>query len=271
MDEEEAPLVACGHAATIAFTGMGLRRRRERTEESGTERPFFFLHLMKTAGTTFVRQVQEIFGVDHVYPHALEAHRSGGIQPYSRVESLLGLSPEERAPIRVYAGHFPFAAYEMFGIDAVTMTILRDPVDRTVSMLKHCKRDIEQFRHLDLDEIYDRRFVRVAFVDNFQAKQFAFTPEDAPESCLDKLVVDEDRLELAKANLDSVDVVGVTEQFDVFLDRMHRRFGWQFTDLGNRNVSREQWDVSPALRARIAEDNRLDIEFYEHARGLVER
>jgi hypothetical protein len=224
---------------------------------------------MKTAGTTFVRQIQEIFGVDHVYPHALDAHRSGGVQPYSRVESLLGLTPEERAPIRVYAGHFPFAAYEMFGIDAVTVTMLRDPVDRTVSMLKHCKRDIDMYLDLDLDEIYEDHFARIAFLDNFQAKQFAFTPGDEPKSCLDELAVDEDRLRIAIANLDSVDVVGVTEHFDVFLDQMHRRFGWSFTDLGNRNVSRERWDVSPELRARIAQDNRFDIEIYEHAKGLI--
>jgi hypothetical protein len=223
---------------------------------------------MKTAGTTFVRQLQEHFGVDHVYPLALDAHRSGDVRPYSRVDSLLALSLEQRSQMRAYAGHFPFVAYELLGIEAVTLTILRDPVDRTVSMLKHCKREMHGLRDLELEEIYERDLVRAAFVDNFQTKQFAFTREDAPESCLTALEIDHDRLRIAMSNLDSVDVVGTTERFDAFLNEIRRRFGWRAAELGNRNVSRERWDVSTAFRDRIAHDNRLDIAFYEHAKEL---
>lgn len=249
----------------------GSRRRRspqaEAEAESTAETPFFFVHVMKTAGTTFVLQLQQLFGMEHVYPLGLDAHRNGDVRPYSRVEVLLGLSAEERAKIRVYAGHFPFVAYEQLGVPATTMTILREPVARTVSMLKHCKREMDVYRDLELEEIYERPLVRLGFVDNFQTKQFAFTRADAPESCLDPLEIDEDRLRLAVANLDSVDVVGTTERYAEFLEELRRRFGWDIAELGNRNVSREQWDVSPEFRDRIAHDNRFDVAFYEHAQA----
>jgi hypothetical protein len=72
-------------------------------------------------------------------------------------------------------------------------------------------------------------------------------------------------LELAKERLATVDVVGVQERFEDFCDELERRFGW---DLGppmfaNRT---EQIDVDDGFRARIAEDNAMDIELYEFAR-----
>lgn len=234
--------------------------------ENGDERPFFFVHVMKTAGTTFVHQIQQKFGIDHVYPFAFDALRRADVSSYSKVESLLALSPEQRAQIRVYAGHLPFVACELLDVDAITLTILREPVERTVSMLKHCKREMKDYRDLGLDEIYENTRVREWFIDNFQTKQFAFTRADAPGSCLTPLAIDAARLQIAKTNIDSVDVVGTTDHLDVFLEELRVRYGWSFGALENRNVSREKWDVSPALRARIAEDNRFDIAFYEHAR-----
>jgi hypothetical protein len=221
---------------------------------------------MKTAGTSFVAQIQQNFGIDHIYPSAHHVPEKGVAQPYVRVDALVNLSAAERAQTHVYAGHFPFVAYELLGVDAVTLTILREPVERTVSMLKHCKREIKAFSEMDLDEIYERGLVRAAFVDNFQTKQFAFTRADAPPSSLAALAIDDDRLRLAISNLDSVDVVGATERYDVFLARMRGRYGWTFTETPKRNVSKEPWDASPELRSRIAKDNRFDIAFYEHAK-----
>ena len=52
------------------------------------------------------------------------------------VPHLVGISDERKARTRVYTGHFPYIATELLDVDTVTMTILRDPVDRVVSHLR---------------------------------------------------------------------------------------------------------------------------------------
>lgn len=55
--------------------------------------------------------------------------------------SYLAVLPDERRRrIRVYTGHFPYAAREILGGDIVTVTILRDPVKRTISLLRQFRR-----------------------------------------------------------------------------------------------------------------------------------
>jgi Sulfotransferase family len=239
---------------------------------SEVEGTFFFLHIMKTAGTTFALHLHEIFGSDHVYPHGVESQAKSDIRTnYFNANALMSLSEEQRAEIRMYAGHFPYAIYEMLGIDAVTITILRDPVDRCVSMLKHCKRGIKAYLGQSLEEIYESRFVHDAFIDNFQTKQFALTRDDTPVSCIRVLPIDENRFRHAISNLESTDFIGLTEYFGDFCDELHQRFGWQFSDIRKQNVSREPWGISPGLARRIADDNGFDLAFYEHARKLVGR
>ena len=58
-----------------------------------------------------------------------------------------------------------------------------------------------------------------SFIKNHQAKLFAFTADDDPSRTWTSLDVDARRLELAKANLETVDVVGIQDRFDEFLGR----------------------------------------------------
>ena len=50
-------------------------------------------------------------------------------------------------PIRVFTGTF-LCRLEMLGMELTTITIVRDPVERTISYLRHCKRHHDQHRDL---------------------------------------------------------------------------------------------------------------------------
>jgi hypothetical protein len=229
---------------------------------------FFFVKIMKTGGGTFLQHILANFERDEVYPY----------QPLDRdmnlanfvIDYLTGLSPERRARIRVYTGHFPFVAAQLMGMELLTITILRDPVERTISYLKHCKRYHEQHRSLSLEEIYEDPFFYSTLIRDHQAKLFAMTPDDQPQSYLDIIDVDDRRLEIAKANLERVDVLGIRERFPELLEEMERRYGWRFDGVRDRHVSGGR-EVSSSFRRRIAEDNAADLAFYEHARALYER
>jgi serine O-acetyltransferase len=84
--------------------------------------------------------------------------------------------------------------------------------------------------------------------------------------------VDDARFEIAKRNLETVDVVGLSEQYDEFIEELRTRFGWWPRGLNTQkkaNRSREAWTESASLRERIAADNAFDMEFYEYARQLL--
>jgi hypothetical protein len=79
-------------------------------------------------------------------------------------------------------------------------------------------------------------------------------------------------LAIAKANLDRVDVVGLTEEYPAFVRAVHDRFGWEVRPVSDLNVSDAGHDdISLAFRRRITADNAADMEFYEHARSLAGR
>ncbi len=263
---------------------------------------------MNTAGTSLAFQLQQQFQPHEMYPSkgfdSLDADRAG----YVSMSRLLSVSPERRAAIRIYTGHFPFVAAELLDEDLTTLTMLRDPVDRTFSVLKHLKRRAKRYHDHRLEEIYDDPFVFVHFIENHQTRMFAITADDKPEAFGGTMsywataallglgnpnddpetqdpadreraiasakasAVDERRYEVAKQHLAKVDVIGFTEQYNEFIDELRRRFGWWPSGLDTQskaNISPENWEEPATLRARIAGDNAYDIEFYEYAKQLV--
>jgi hypothetical protein len=73
-------------------------------------------------------------------------------------------------------------------------------------------------------------------------------------------------------NLAQVDVVGLNERFDEFVETLRARFGWWPAGMAGdarANVSSESWAAGPDLRARIARDNAFDVELYAYAKELA--
>lgn len=238
------------------------------TGEEDVQR-FFFVHVMKTGGTSLLHQFHQNFAPEEVYPNReLDMDPERFLQ-HLRVDYLLSLSEARRRTIRVYLGHFPYVACELLRLDLVKLSLLREPVDRTVSLLQQLKRNGPKHKDSTLEQIYDHPNVFSRLTANHQTKVFATRADDDLVDYNNMIVVDADRLALAKRNLAQIDVLGLTEQYDEFLDELQSRFGWQF----NRNVRANEnvgvADASPALRRRIAEDNEFDLELYEYARELV--
>ncbi|MCU1350988.1 MAG: hypothetical protein JWM05_197 [Acidimicrobiales bacterium] len=243
----------------------------------GADGRFFFLHMMKTGGTTFISQIQANFAPEEVYPPA-DLEPAKRLAAYVFVEPLRTLSPERLAAVRLFCGHYPFFATTLVG-PVTTLTMLRDPVDRTISHLRHIKRGpvvsgvspTQRYRDMSLAEIYDDPDRYNGFIHNFQAKLFAVGPDDGFSDLRHVLDVDAGRLSIAKENLEQIDVLGLSERHGDFVAEVRRRFGWAVDDIANQQVSTEEWEVSPELRARIQEDNVADMELYSHAVALCDR
>lgn len=221
---------------------------------------YFFIHIMKTGGATFRRQIEGNFAPGEVYPD--DTLDGDLLEANLDVAYLLGLPPERTNVIRVYTGHFPYFVAELVSPALATLTIIRDPVERTISHLKQWRK--RRYPDLTLEQAYEGEWANEILMRNFQVKQFAMTAHDHPNSALNPIELDEDRMALARENLAQVDVIGLQERYEEFMVAVHARFGWESRPIGNWHVS-EPTDVSAALIARISEDNAWDLDFYDYA------
>lgn len=230
---------------------------------------FFFVHLQKTAGTTLLIRLGEQFGASAIYPDDSDGDKFG-VMPQMNVDHLVARWPDRRDEVRVVTGHFPLCTAELLGDRFTTFTVLREPVERTLSYLRHHRKLTPEDRHRSLEEIYEDplRFERL--VHNHMVKMFALTTTEMTAWVMTPVEFTRAHLDRAKRQLETVDVVGLQEDFETFCGELERRFGW---DLGPPVVANDtpHEDVSDAFRERIATDNALDVELYAYACQLVER
>lgn len=86
-----------------------------------------FWHIPKTAGTSLAGMIRRAYPADECIP----AHTA---------RELAAMRPEQVSRYRCYTGHF-FSLLELLaGRSLPTVTILRDPVQQTLSLLRHCQR-----------------------------------------------------------------------------------------------------------------------------------
>jgi hypothetical protein len=231
---------------------------------------FFFVHVMRTGGTTLEQQLRRGFPRAEVFPDPDLDFPEGDVMHHLEVSYLLGLAPERLDAIRLFYGHFPYVVTEMLGIDLVTFTVLRDPVERTISLLRVMREQREAWRDLTLEQIYDDANMFPRLIHNHQTKMYSIIGADRPQSYRDEITVDAARLEVAKRNLARVDLIGLTERYHDFVETLRLRFGWPLNEQARMNAAGGPPAESGDLRRRIAADNAIDLEFYAFARELVE-
>lgn len=226
-----------------------------------TDRPFFFVHIMKTAGMTFNAHIANNFARAEIYPGEDD---TTGVD-YWVVDNLRAATATPRPEIRMWHGHFPFFVTE-FVPEALTLAVLRDPVARTVSLLNQQV----NLNHPDstIEELYDDPLVNQRMVHEHQTKMFAMSDSDGINAWTQPFEVDDAAFELAKQRVAGVDLLGFQEEFEVFLATLHERWNWRIDALDDRNTAGGEVAVSSAFRARIVADNPYDMALYEFARGL---
>jgi Sulfotransferase family len=222
---------------------------------------YFFVHLQKTAGTSFSRQMKDSFGRPAIYPSDADG------DPFARVidvDHLLGRWQARRDEIRVVTGHFPLCTAQLLDAPFVTFTILRDPVDRTLSYLRHHRKVTESDRDLSLEEVYEDPGRFNGLIHNHMVKMFSLTTDEMTNGALTVIDFTSERLERAMRNLEAIDLFGLQKHFAQFCAEANRRFDWNLGPPLHMNRT-EATDVPAALVDRIVRDNAMDLELYEFA------
>jgi hypothetical protein len=229
---------------------------------------YFFMHIPKTAGMTLYHRLVRCHG-KKLYP--LPQDR-GRLDAAADIDHLRRCFATHRCQIRVVVGHFPLCIDEVLGVPLTTFTLLRNPVDRTLSLLRQHKQQGQGFHYSSLEDVYANPVLLYGLIRNFMVKCLTATVDEIERGVMTMVQDDEGRLERAKHVLEHrIELFGLQEDFDTFCDELSSRFGW---DLGDGTLLANQtsaMDVSDELKERIAHDSALDMELYDFARDLLER
>jgi Sulfotransferase family len=239
-----------------------------RPAEAGRQR-FFVAHMQKTAGTSLRERLRATFPDEQIYPNASDG-------PDPRVAAISVAHLRERwavrgGQVRLLTGHFPVRTAELLGATFVTMTVLRHPVERTLSFLRHQaeRRQRGATEDTPLVAIYEDPFRVEHMIRNHMVRMLSLAPEEMLEhdGVLTRVAYTKERLQRAKEALAGLDVFGLQESFEAFCDELSAHYGLELGEPVRSNTT-ERAEVPDGLAERIAEDNALDMELYEFACAL---
>lgn len=240
-----------------------------------------YVHIPKAAGTT-LRWV-----MDRNYPQDVIWKIKSDI--VGDQEKLGKLEDEEKRKIRVVFGHYCYGLHKALakGQKFKYVTILRDPVQRVISLYAYAKFGTkahylwEPAQKMGLGEFVESGVALVT--DNAQVRQLCgvdhFTMTGGKEGERkqkpydDMLIpfgkVTREHLEMAKANLAKFACVGVSEEFDKFLACMQQKFGWRVGYYENKNVTGRKPEVDHQTLDIVRRYCILDYELYEFGRKIA--
>ena len=134
-------------------------------------RRYFIVHLQKTAGTTLRDRFRCELAESAIYPNATDG-RDKRLSVIS-LSHLLERWSVRRDEIRLVAGHFPLSTVELLDAPFVTLSVLRPPVERTLSYLRHQRKINRADRECTLEEIYDDPFRFNGLIRNHMTRMFS--------------------------------------------------------------------------------------------------
>jgi hypothetical protein len=222
------------------------------------DRCLIFLHIPKTAGQSLH------FVALRTYPEDQKIHLNILDKPVDEQMSRIPL--QERSRAALLWGHVPYGIHEYIPRRCDYITILREPVDRVISVYKHILKSRTHVLHdhvvnqgIGLEEYVlsdvDEGQTRNSQVRQLSGRQFG--------------MIDHAALEQAKQNLRGFAVVGLTERFEETVILLRRALGLRFRFYVTRNVS-PSVEVSARAIDLIRERNQLDVELYAFAQDLFD-
>ena len=225
-----------------------------------------FLHVPKTAGSSFTRCLSRIYGARYLKANWFTFRGENFQEDLERYHQL---DPARRAALVMVTGHAPLVT-GIEEIDALpTVTFLRDPVERTKSLCQHVSEGksprFYSAKDFDLDAFLDHL---PASVNSQTRHLLGVRGLELPD--LDPAAVAAQALDVLEHRLAAY---GITEFFEESLLVFRKALGWKawpvYISL-NRKSTRRRLTFNERQIARIRAMNEIDILVYDAARARFE-
>lgn len=225
-----------------------------------------FYHLPKTAGTSINRVIQQNYAARQIVQATGDQH--------AFVAQLKGWPDEKKREVRLLQGHFGFGVHQHLPQRAKLFTLLRDPVERTLSYFNHAR---THSNHYLYELIHTNNWSLVdllqsgeaLMLNNGQTRLLSGVWGDMAFGEVDDAVG-----ETAVSHLNQFAVVGLTEQFDATLLLLRHNFNWHHLFYTRANVGQnrpKQAQLDAETLALIKKANQQDLRLYSHATQLLEQ
>lgn len=232
----------------------------------------FFVHIPKTAGLSLISLIEAQFHEDTIFP----LHSAPDLEVFKNY------SPTLIEKVRFVRGHYYFgpfdsSIYKHVIRNPITVTVLRDPVERTISAYRHILRRPQHQFHDEFvtksisieDYVLDPRFFdRVV---NRQTRYILGSIRNNPRSAdVPNALSLEAQLHLAMERIEQFAFVGIFERFEDSVRVLFRLFGWHPVEeiprinAAPEHTCKEQFDKRTIQL--IEERTQLDYQLYEYSK-----
>lgn len=220
-----------------------------------------FLHIPKTAGTTFYDCLKQTYGKRRI----AEFH---GVPKNSIEDFYVDIYNPQKSEIACIKGHMYFGLHHYLDEASQYITFMRDPVKRIISLYRYLQQSPNHKQH----EVAANKSLSEFAVDchlhkNGQTRFLAGGNITDSEDAL---------LARAQENLkNNFAVVGLTERFDESLVLMKNYLNWpQFPTYVQENISKKEsakQSIEPETLLLIEQHNAADIKLYQYAKTLFDQ
>ncbi|KAF0817853.1 MULTISPECIES: sulfotransferase family 2 domain-containing protein [unclassified Cytobacillus] len=222
-------------------------------------RLLIFVHILKTGGTTLEKILQG------QYNNIFLTNRTGKMYTQESIKQLF--SENMKKNLNCVSGHFPFGIHQLFPRPFTYMTILREPIDRVISLYFFILNNPRHSMHRIIKNMSFKDFIFNNRYKHLYVNHQTFWVSGGKEPDLSK----------AKENLEQYfSIVGITELFNESIFIMKETLGWSNLvvdykryNVNNNRPSKKQ--IPKELIEKLVSDNRLDLELYDYAKKLLQK
>lgn len=212
-----------------------------------------FIHIPKTAGTSLGSLLQSHFSPSEVLQAPIDIIEAND-EPSKFLSSY-----------RLINGHNPYRIEAYLRKDPVFITMLRNPIERTISAYYHAQHDKEHdFHQLALDHNLES-YLKLEVVRNAGSNIMSrYLFNDAPWYEISE------HMPTVKQRIVDMRFIGITEFFDESVILLNHIMGWQNKEstprlnIGKHNILRQ--DIPKHVLNSIRDMNRVDLEIYQFAK-----
>ena len=242
-------------------------------DASGVPPCVIVLHIPKTAGTSLLTIVRRQYGREHTFEFA-------GPDWAQQIADFASSVPPDIGRIRCLIGHVPFGVHRLLPQATTYITLLREPVDWTLSA--YFALLTKPQTNPSLRAIAERKMSLEGFLDHlaglgganpqtrYMSGFMSMTdPLQAQPALTDRA------LEAARSNLyTNFAAVGVVEFFDASILLMRHVLDWRNVYYARRNITAQRprsLQLTEAQRNRILDFHALDVSLYATAKRELSR